>query len=88
MKQEIIINNNIKEETVPLFDPDGNFIGNIENELAFNDVRIQIMKKSLKGYYIMWNEEKYEIDHNGRMRNWPPIYECLESQLTTLLSGR
>lgn len=40
--ETIKINNNIKEDEVPLYNPQGKLIGIIKNELAFNDVRIQI----------------------------------------------
>lgn len=85
MNTEIIINNNIPQEVVQLYDNNDNFIGNIENELAFNDVRIQIKNKKLSGYYIVFENEKYEIDRYGRLRVWPPIYETYENQLSELL---
>lgn len=86
MNSEIIINNNIPQEIVQLYDNNGNFIGNIENELAFNDVRIQIKNKKLTGYYIVFENKKYEIDMRGRLRVWPPnLYETYENQLSELL---
>lgn len=52
--KEIKINNNIEEDHVPLYNPEGKLVGIIENELAFNDVRIQIMENKLRGYYIVY----------------------------------
>ena len=85
MNTKIIINNNILQEVVQLYDNKDNFIGNIENELAFNDVRIQIKNKKLSGYYIVFENEKYEIDMYGALKECPNIYETHTNQLCELL---
>lgn len=52
--KEVKINNNIQEDHVPLYNPEGKLVGIIKNELAFNDVRLQIQRKKLEGYYFVY----------------------------------
>lgn len=63
--ETIKINNNIKEDEVPLYNPQGKLIGIIKNELAFNDIRIQIYKNKLEGYYIIWKDRVYKFNKYG-----------------------
>lgn len=84
--EEIKINNNIKEDHVSLYNPKGKLIGIIKNELAFNDVRIQIKNKKIKGYYIVWEGQSYQINSNGKLDNFPfELYRTYEKQLCKLI---
>lgn len=86
---EIIkINNNIKEDKVPLYNPQGKLIGIIKNELAFNDVRIQIYKNKLEGYYIIWKDRVYKFNKYGYLLDWPhDLYQTYMDQLDILVNG-
>jgi len=59
----------IKMPTVDLYSPDSEFLGTI-NEYEFYDVRVQIKKQKLDGYYVVFQEEKVKIDKNGKF--YPP----------------
>lgn len=67
---EVTINNHIDPE-VMLYGPDGNEIGIIKNETALDDVRLQIYRKHLTGYYFAYNGEKIHIDSAGNVEKWP-----------------
>ena len=84
--ETIKINNNIKEDEVPLYNPQGKLIGIIKNELAFNDVRIQIYKNKLEGYHIIWKDRVYKFNKYGRLFDWPDdLYQTYMNQLDMLL---
>lgn len=84
--EKIKINNNIEEDHVPLYNPEGKLVGIIENELAFNDVRIQIMKNKLRGYYIVYKGQVCRIDIHGELDIWPnDLYRTNVDQLSKLL---
>lgn len=84
--EEIKINNNIKEDHVPLYNPEGKLVGIIKNELAFNDVRIQISENKLKGYYIVYKGQVCQIDIHGGLDPWPDdLYNTYLDQLSKIL---
>lgn len=57
---------NIKEESISLYDKFENYLGEVENYLQFSDIRNQIKKKNLHGYYFVKKDKtKIEIDNNG-----------------------
>lgn len=49
--EDVIKINAIIEPVCPLFNPEGCWIGDITSELQLNDVRLQIKKAKLEGYY-------------------------------------
>lgn len=67
---EVIINNHIDPE-VMLYGPDGNEVGLICNTAALDNVRVQICRQHLTGYYFIYNGEKICIDGNGNVEKWP-----------------
>ena len=76
MNEKKIIIRKINETTCTLYDPEDNCIGLIDNMLSFTDVRVQIKKASVSGYYIKWVAEdgvkfKIEILKSGRMAEYP-----------------
>lgn len=46
----------IKPEKVKLYNPNNKYLG-LVNELEFNEIRIQIAKKQLEGYYIKYKKK-------------------------------
>lgn len=86
--EKIKINNNIQEEHVPLYNPKGELVGIIKNELAFNDVRLQIQRKKLEGYYFVYKGRTHQIPINGHVDPWPDnLYETNLNQLSELLKN-
>lgn len=84
--EEIKINNNIKEDHVPLYNSEGKLVGIIKNELAFNDVRLQICRKKLEGYYFVYKGRIYQLPINGHVDPWPDnLYETHLNQLSEIL---
>lgn len=69
-----------------------NIIGVIGSLFELNDVRIQIKNKGLKGYYIIWCDEKYtsqthriDIYSNGGLSDWPEgFYDLIDKQVDKL----
>lgn len=66
----IVIHNNIDPVT-ELYDPNGKLVGKIRNCAALSDVCVQIHKKKLAGYYIMYKGQKLKIFKNGNIRPAP-----------------
>lgn len=84
--KKVRINNHIKEDRVSLYNPEGKLIGIIKNELAFNDVRIQIIENKLKGYYIVHKDQKCQIGIDGELDPWPDnLYRTNIDQLLKIL---
>lgn len=69
--KKVKINNKIKGDQVPLYGPKGQLIGIIKGELAFNNVRLQIKRNKLEGYYIVWKGIIHRISSGGSVSNWP-----------------
>ena len=66
----IVIHNDIDPVT-ELYDPNGKLVGKIRNCTALSDVCVQIHKKKLAGYYIMYKGQKLKILKNGNIRPAP-----------------
>ena len=77
--------NKIIPQTVEAFDPDGNSLGFL-NDFEFNDLRIQIMKEKVDGYYMMFNEERIDIDCDRGVYRWcDGFFDTFEKQLGELI---
>ena len=64
------INNDI-DPVVTLYSPDGQPVGEIRNETAFDDARLQIAKQCISGFYFMFNNERINIEETGELEHWP-----------------
>lgn len=53
-----------------LYSPSGKLIGEITDDLNFTDVRYQIYRRQLSGYYFIFNGIKIDIDKDGGIDNW------------------
>jgi hypothetical protein len=60
----------IPPQTAEHFDPDRNSVGFL-NEYENADLRCQIAEQKVDGYYIMYNDKKYEILNSGKLSEWP-----------------
>jgi len=77
-KREII------PQTVEIFDPENKSLG-MFNEYEFNDLRIQIKKENIEGYYVKFNEHKINICPNGKVEKWPSgFFDLQERQFSEL----
>ncbi len=81
-----IIPHIIKENKVTVYKPDGKKLITTDNVLIFNDIRLQIKQKGLSGYYIIFEDKKYEINTNGMILSWPNgLFDTETHQLTKLI---
>ncbi len=77
--------NKIVPQTVQLFDPSDNLMGLI-NEYEFADIRIQIKKNKIEGYYILYNNIKVFINSDGFINHWPDgLFDLLLKSYNKLL---
>lgn len=82
---KVKINHTIKEPECSLYDPEGNCLGIINTSVILNDVRLQIKRQKLEGYYILFENHRIDICSNGRMNSWPTGFFDLEiNQLAQL----
>lgn len=78
--------NKIKETTAVLHDGDGKVVGTIRSHLQLNDVRLQIKKQKLNGYYIKWKKYGLLISNTGHLDEWPKgFFDTMDDQLLELL---
>jgi len=67
------------------YDPYGNHLGML-NDFEFNDLRIQIKKAGIRGYYMRYQNHNIDIDQNGNCSDWPKgFYDLFGDQLMELL---
>jgi len=65
---------------------DGEEIGIITSFLQLNDIRLQIKRNKLSGYYIKWNIFKLSIDEYGHVSDWPlGFYDTFDKQIEELI---
>lgn len=77
--------NRIEPQKVMLYNPKGKLMGLI-NEYEFNDIRIQIKKTQSEGYYCIFNGQRFDINKDGRGKNWfTGFFDLIECQLMNLL---
>ncbi len=78
----------IEPQKVEHFNPDNVSLGYL-NEYESNDLRIQVAKNKLDGYYLLFNNEKVNIQSNGKIENWPfGLYDTIERQLAELFKNQ
>lgn len=77
--------NKITPQVVEHFDPDNNSLGflNYEEHL---DLRVQIKKEQIFGYYLVFNDKKIRLDLNGECEDYPiGLYETITNYLFQLI---
>lgn len=75
----------ISPERCDLYNSSDKLIGTIYNEYELNHIRIQIAKRNVYGYYVMWKNQKILIEPDGKIINWPiGFYDIQEKQLAEL----
>lgn len=81
--------NQFVEEPVTCYDNQDNCIGTARTELEFLDFRAQIREHKVSGYYIIFKNNKYEIDSNGRVKDYPDnLFPDYQNQLIRLIKPR
>ncbi len=84
-KNKIVIWEYLTGELVDLYHDEFGCIGRNINERQFNDVRIQIAKEEVSGYYILWNDKRIDIDKNGDMSDFPVgLYDHVSTALAEI----
>ena len=71
-------------QTVTVYDPLGWSLGSL-NEYEFNDLRIQIAKEGIEGYYAMFNEHKIPINKYGAIHHSIGMFDLGMKQVNELL---
>jgi hypothetical protein len=78
--------NKIVEPISTLYNSDGVEIGKITSYLELNDIRIQIKKNKVSGYYIIWEDMIIYTDKYGNLDEWPKgFYDLVDDQLNALV---
>jgi predicted ATPase len=78
--------NEIVESVSKLYDKDDKLVGEITSLLQLDDIRIQIKKEKVSGYYVIWNNLKIRIDKFGYLEDWPRgFYDNMDKQLDELI---
>lgn len=62
--------NKIAPPTLDIYEPGGNLLGTV-NEYEFLDIRVQIKKAQIFGYYLIFKGKKVRIDRNGELEEYP-----------------
>lgn len=77
-------------EIVEWFKNDGSYLGIIENEHNFNNLRIELVKNNLtQECYFMWNNQKITLDEDGNMSIFPKgLYDHVQVVLSELIKLR
>lgn len=86
VSDDYVFVHDIEENFCEIFSPDNKLIVKTNNVYCVNDIMIQIRKKKLEGYYVMFNGYKLEITNYGRIKNPPKgFFEIYAKQLRKLL---
>lgn len=67
----IAVVKDIHEEFVDIYSPDNELIATTNNPLSFHDFLAQIKEKQLKGYYLMFKDNKIPVGINGSLKEYP-----------------
>jgi predicted ATPase len=79
----------IQQTECTLHAPDGSVIGTITDEFTLGNVRIQIAKQQLSGYYVVFQGDRIDIDSNGDLSRWPRgFYDEIQKQFAELVRIR
>ena len=75
----------IKDDIVDVYRPNGELLVSTDNILIFNEILVQINKKSINGYYIVFHGKRYEIDKFGDIANCPGLFGQIDRQMKILM---
>lgn len=73
-------------QAVEHFDPNGLSLGWL-NQYEHNDLRIQIRENKAEGYYMMFEDNQFDINKDGKIVGPIPrgLYGLFSDQLTELI---
>lgn len=82
----MIVIKEVEDDTAELFGPGDTLIGTIDTNLQLLDIRVQIKEQKLSGYYIIWRNNRLDIDKYGSVSNWPVgFFDTLDNLLNKLI---
>jgi predicted ATPase len=85
---EIIIER-YEEPKVDLYNNKDEFIGVLNNLYELNYIIIQLLKKELTGYYIMWEDKRIDISKDGNLSSFPRnLYDKIQQQYAEIFRIR
>ena len=71
-------------QTVAHYDPNDNFLGFLTEEES-TDLRTQIAEEKVEGYYLIYNNIKYNIKNSGQLESWPEgLYDSIIESLSKI----
>ena len=80
--------NKYEHQVVEHFDSEDNSLGFL-NEFENLDLRCQIAEQKVKGYYLIFNNEKNYIKSNGKIEPWPTgLYDTLSFLFSRLFKAQ
>lgn len=65
----------IKTERVEVFSPNGSSCGKL-NEIEFLDLRCQIKKHKVRGFYFYHEGKKIRLKTDGFLSEWVPVFSA------------
>jgi len=80
----MVIISEIKEPFSYLY-VDDVLVGRISSGLQLNNCLLQIKRQKLDGYYLEYDNIKYEIKNNGRIVDGSLIYPLLSNQMKEIM---
>ena len=57
------------------YGPSGDYLGCTNQEIVFNDFRVQIKKAQATGYYMVYEGVTIPFDRNGTPKEFPEPFE-------------
>lgn len=60
----------ITPPTLEIYNRNGELLGEV-NEYEFLDIRVQIRKAQISGYWLIFKNKKVRIDRNGELEEYP-----------------
>lgn len=70
-----VIHKNVGRFSAEAYSPDGKLLGVIETDCELADFRLQVCQEHVKGYYLMFNGEKIEINEHAILSHWPDEFD-------------
>ena len=75
-----------KDKYCDVYKPNRVLLINIDDMVTFTVIRVQIKQKQLDGYYIMFDNKRYNIKPSGKLDYWPNgLFDIYINKLINLI---